>query len=84
MSNVNKSSTSTCNGCVEKNVKTKNKKMLNKEMSKQKRDQHILEELERFGYSYLLNNPKLLKYWKKRHVLFSEFERGIKLDEGIF
>lgn len=51
---------------------------------KEKRNKHIVEELEKLGYSYLLNNSKLMKYWKKRHLLFSEFEKGIKLDEGIF
>lgn len=58
--------------------------MLKREEWKEKRDKHSVEELEKFGYSYLQNNPKLMKYWKKRYLLFSEFEKGIKLDEGIF
>jgi len=40
--------------------------------------------MDRLGYSYLQNEPKLLKYWKKRYLLFSKFDEGIKLDEGIF
>lgn len=51
---------------------------------KQERDKRTAEELDKYGYSYLQNKPKLLKYWKKRHFLFSEFEKGIQLDEGIF
>lgn len=65
-------------------ISVKNKKMLKKEEWKEKKDKHIVEELERFGYSYLQNNPNLMKFWKKRHLLFSEFEKGIKLDEGTF
>lgn len=56
--------------------------MLKKEQWKQEREKHIVEELEKFGYSYLLNNPKLFKYWKKRHLIFSKFEKGVQLDEG--
>lgn len=65
------------------NVK-KNKKILKREKFKQAKAMHLHEELKRYGYSYLQNNCKLLKYWKKRRVLFSEFEKGIQLDEGIF
>lgn len=65
------------------NVKKK-KKTLKKEKFKQAKAMHLDKELEKCGYSYLQNNCKLLKYWKKRHVLFSEFEKGIQLDEGIF
>lgn len=57
---------------------------MKKEILKQQRDKHINDELERHGYSYLKHNPNLMKYWKKRHLLFSEFEKGIQLDEGIF
>lgn len=67
---------------IKNNVRSK--KALKKEKLKQQRDKLINEELERCGYSYLQNNPNLLKYWKKRHLLFSEFEKGIQLDEGIF
>lgn len=69
----------------------KNKNKLKKEKKKQKRDQYIklkkekhIEHLKRLGYDYLQNDPKLMKYWKKRHILFSEFEKGIQLDKGIF
>lgn len=44
----------------------------------------MMNEMERFGYAYLKNNTKLLKFWKKRNVLFSKFEEGIQLDEGNF
>lgn len=62
----------------------KSKKILKKEKFKEAKAMHLDEELKRSGYSYLQNNCKLLKYWKKRYVLFSEFEKGIQLDEGIF
>lgn len=60
-----------------------NKKALKKEKLKQERDRRIVEELDNYGYSYLQNKPKLFKFWKKRHLLFSKFEKGIRLDEGI-
>jgi len=44
----------------------------------------MIDEMEKYGYNYLKHKPKLFKYWKKRHLLFSEFEKGIQLDEGIF
>lgn len=55
-----------------------------KEKLKQERNRRVVEELDNYGYSYLQNKPKLLKFWKKRHLLFSKFEKGILLDEGIF
>lgn len=74
---------------AENNIKIKNK--LKREKKKQKRDKYIrqkkdkhMEDLKRVGYDYLEKDPKLLKYWKKRHILFSKFEKGIKLDKGIF
>lgn len=67
-----------------KNVKKKKKKKaLKVKKNKEYRDNHIAEELKKYGFSYLQNNPKLLKYWKKRHLLFTEFEKGIQLDEGF-
>lgn len=62
----------------------KNKKTLRSEKWKQKKQERIINEMNKFGYTNLKNNPKLLKFWKKRHLLFSKFEEGIKLDEGIF
>lgn len=32
----------------------------------------------------VLENERLLKYWYKRYRLFSRFDEGIKLDEGLF
>lgn len=61
----------------------KNKQTIKKEEWKQIKNNLDLENIEKFGYSYLKNNSKLMKYWKKRHMLFSEFEKGIRLDEGI-
>lgn len=75
-------SISNSHNCEKKNVN--NKKTSRKEKWKQYKENQIIEELKQFGYSYLQNNPKLLKYWKKRHLLFSEFEKGIQLDEGIW
>lgn len=69
--------TSNSDNCDKNNF---NKK---KEKWKQYKENQVIEELKQFGYSYLQNNSKLLKYWKKRHLLFSEFEKGIQLDEGI-
>jgi hypothetical protein len=66
-----------------KNKRDKSKKTIKKEVWKQNKNNHDLENFEKFGYTYLRNNPKLMKYWKKRHLLFSEFEKGIQLDEGI-
>lgn len=63
--------------------KEKSKKLLKKEKFEQERAECLDKELERTGYSYLKNNSKLLKYWKKRYFLFSQFEKGIRLDEGI-
>lgn len=28
--------------------------------------------------------PKLIKFWNRRYNLFSKFDEGIKLDEGIY
>jgi len=67
---------------VKNNVK--NKKALKKEERKDINEKNTIEEMDRLGYSYLQNKPELLKYWKKRYLLFSEFEKGIKLDEGIY
>ncbi|XP_025421482.1 trimethylguanosine synthase-like [Sipha flava] len=64
-----------------KNKRDKSKKTIKKEVWKQNKNNHDLENFEKFGYTYLQNNPKLMKYWKKRHLLFSEFEKGIQLDE---
>lgn len=64
--------------------KAKKKKALKKEEWKDIKEKNSIEEMNKLGYSYLQNIPKLLKYWKKRYLLFSKFEKGIKLDEGIF
>lgn len=64
--------------------KVKNKKALKKKEWKDIKEKNTIEEMNRLGYSYLQNEPKLLKYWKKRYLLFSEFDKGIKLDEGNF
>lgn len=61
----------------------KSKKILQKEKRKQEKAELLNKELERTGHSYLKNNTKLLKYWKKRYFLFSLFDKGIRLDEGI-
>jgi len=58
--------------------------VLKKEEWKDLKEKYAIEEMNRLGYSYLQNKPKLLKFWKKRYMLFSKFEKGIKLDEGIF
>lgn len=63
--------------------KEKSKKLFQKEKFELERAERLDKELERTGYSYLKNNSKLLKYWKKRYFLFSQFEKGIRLDEGI-
>jgi len=77
--------TSNSDDCSKTNVKKiKKKKALKIKKNKENRENNTVEELERYGYSYLQNNPKLLKYWKRRHLLFTEFEKGIQLDEGIF
>lgn len=65
-------------------IKVKNKKALKKKEWKDIKEKNNIEQMDRLGYSYLQNEPKLLKYWKKRYLLFSEFDKGIKLDEGIF
>lgn len=57
--------------------KVKNKK----EEWKDLKEKYAIDEMDRLGYSYLQNKPKLLKFWKKRYMLFSKFEKGIKLDE---
>lgn len=68
--------------CVKSKVK--NKKELKKKEWKDIKEKNTIEQMDRLGYSYLQNEPKLLKYWKKRYLLFSKFDEGIKLDEGIF
>ncbi|KAE9545624.1 hypothetical protein AGLY_001167 [Aphis glycines] len=65
--------------CVKNKVK--NKKVLKKEEWKDLKEKYAIEEMDRLGYSYLQSKPKLLKFWKKRYMLFSKFEKGIKLDE---
>jgi len=78
---VNNRLTSNSDNRSKTNVKrVKNKKALK---IKENRENNTAVELERYGYSYLQNTPKLLKYWKRRHLLFTEFEKGIQLDEGI-
>ncbi|KAL5241731.1 hypothetical protein ACI65C_009141 [Semiaphis heraclei] len=62
-------------------IKVKNKKALKKKEWKDIKEKNNIEQMDRLGYSYLQNEPKLLKYWKKRYLLFSEFDKGIKLDE---
>ncbi|XP_050442118.1 uncharacterized protein LOC126846570 [Adelges cooleyi] len=57
------------------------KKSIKKENRKKYLEDNSEKELEKFGYSDLRNNPKLLKYWKKRYTLFSKFAKGIRLDE---
>ncbi|VVC40251.1 RNA cap guanine-N2 methyltransferase,S-adenosyl-L-methionine-dependent methyltransferase [Cinara cedri] len=69
-----------CKSSVTK-MPLKKKKVLKSEKWKQRKDERMINEMEKFGYTYLKNNPKLLKFWKKRHLLFSKFEEGIKLDE---
>jgi len=64
--------------------RAKNKKALKKKEWKCIKEKNNIEEMDRLGYSYLQNEPKLWKYWKKRYLLFSQFDKGIKLDEGIF
>lgn len=64
--------------------KVKNKKALKNKEWKDIKEKNTLEEMDRLGYSYLQNEPKLLKYWKKRYLFFSQFDKGIQLDEGIF
>ncbi|XP_026809384.1 trimethylguanosine synthase-like isoform X2 [Rhopalosiphum maidis] len=61
--------------------KVKSKKALKKEEWKDIKEKCTIEEMDRLGYSYLKNKPTLMKYWKKRYMLFSKFEKGIKLDE---
>jgi len=48
---------------------------------KEEKYKNMIDEMEKYGYNYLKHKPKLFKYWKKRHLLFSEFEKGIQLDE---
>ncbi|XP_050520681.1 uncharacterized protein LOC126894061 isoform X2 [Daktulosphaira vitifoliae] len=38
-------------------------------------------KLEKFGFSDLEIDSVLMKYWKKRFILFSKFEEGVKLDQ---
>lgn len=65
--------------CVKSEVKSK--KALKKKEWKDIKEKNNIEEMDRLGYSYLQNEPKLLKYWKKRYLLFSQFDKGIQLDE---
>lgn len=77
---------SNSNICSKNCVKTlKKKKKVSKRIriNKENRENEVAEELKKYGYSYLQNNSNLMKYWKKRHLLFSKFEKGIQLDEGI-
>jgi len=73
---------SNSDNCVKSKVKSK--KALKKKEWKDIKEKNNIEEMDRLGYSYLQNYPKLLKYWKKRYLLFSQFDKGVKLDEGIF